>query len=233
MRIYYLQHVDNEDLANMLSLFKRHGHKISRTLLHKDEILPLLDSFDWLIIMGGPMNVDEHGKYPWLIEEKTFIKKSIKAGKIVLGVCLGAQLIARALGAKVKKNKYKEIGWHKITLTPTGKKSTLFRGFPSSFTPIHWHDDTFDIPAGAKVLARSKACKNQAFEYKGRVFAVQFHIEYAAKHIRKFYKTEKEPVVLGKFEQRKKQILSKPVLFRQLRYLAIKMLKNIEKQFKL
>ena len=229
MKVHYLQHIDSEDLANILPWLIKHGHKTTRTLLYKDGKLPSLDSFDWLIIMGGPMNVDEHSKYPWLKTEKAFIKNAIKSGKTVLGVCLGAQLIARCLGARVKKNKFKEIGWHKVRLTSEGRKSVLFRGFPAAFTPIHWHGDTFDIPKNTKPSASSAACRNQAFEYKGRVFAVQFHIEYSPKHIRDFYRVEQEPEVKGSYEQGEKQILSKPGYFRSLKKLTHILLSNIEK----
>jgi len=229
MKVHYIQHADSEDLANILPWLIKHGHKTTRTLLHKGEKLPSMDTFDWLIIMGGPMNADEHSKYPWLITEKAFIKKAIRSGKTVFGVCLGSQLIARCLGSKVGKNKFKEIGWHDVALTPAGRKSVLFRGFPPTFVPIHWHGDTFEIPKGIKRLARSAACRNQAFEYKGKVFAVQFHIEYSPKHIRDFYKVEYEPKVKGRYEQGEKQILSKSVLFKNLRSLMKLMLSNVEK----
>lgn len=229
MRVHYLQHVENEDLANMEPWLVKRGHSITRTLLYRKHSLPSPGSFDWLIIMGGPMNADEHVKYPWLKKEKAFIKESIGMGKVVLGVCLGAQLIARALGAKVRKNEYKEVGWHRVGLTAAGKRSALFNGFPTVFTPIHWHGDTFAVPEGAKRLASSTACKNQAFEYKGRVFAVQFHIEYAPVHVRDFFRAEGEPAAGGKFEQGEKQILGRPELFKKLGFLMDKMLENAEK----
>jgi GMP synthase-like glutamine amidotransferase len=226
-----MQHVENEDLANIKAWLLKHGHSITRTLLYKKHAFPPVDSFDWLIIMGGPMNVDELRKYSWLKKEKTFIKNSMRAGRIVLGVCLGAQLIARVLGAKVKKSRYKEIGWHKVRLTSAGKASVLFRDFPSSFAPIHWHGDTFILPKGTKILASSKACKNQAFEYNGRVFAVQFHVEYAPVHVLDFFKAEGKPDIKGKFEQGAKEILGRPGLFSELKALTEKLLKNIEKTF--
>ena len=216
MRVHYLQHVENEDLANIKAWLLKHGHSITRTLLYKKHTLPPVDSFDWLIIMGGPMNVDEHGKYPWLKKEKTLIKSSIRAGKVVLGVCLGAQLIARALGAKVKKNRYREIGWHKVRLTTAGKKSVLFKKFPSSFAPIHWHGDTFDLTKGTKLLASSAACKNQAFEYNGRVFAVQFHVEYSLRNMKKFYKTALGCGTKGRYEQDEKHVLANYVGFKKM-----------------
>jgi GMP synthase-like glutamine amidotransferase len=228
MRVHYIQHCGSEDLANILPWLKKRGHTVKRTLIYKGEKLPSLDSFDWLIIMGGPMNVDEHKKYPWLIKEKEMIKRSIKAGKIVLGVCLGAQLISRVLGAKVKKNRYVEKGWHKVWLTPAGKKSVMFRVYPAEFTPIHWHGDTFGIPKGVKLLASSRACRNQAYQYGGKTFAVQFHIEYSPKHMLEYYKAEKDPDNPGKYEQVEKQIMGNLGRFNRLRELTNILLKNIE-----
>ncbi|HRU39434.1 MAG TPA: type 1 glutamine amidotransferase [Candidatus Goldiibacteriota bacterium] len=229
MRVHYLQHCDNEDLANIKPWLIKRRHSVSRTMLHKSEKLPPINSFDWLIIMGGPMNVDEHAKYPWLKAEKSFIREAIASGKTVLGICLGGQLISRSLGAKVAKNKYREIGWHSVRLTPAGKKSVLFRGFPSVFTPIHWHGDTFSLPKGVRLLASSRACRNQAYEYKGNVFALQFHVEYSRKHIEEYFRIEKEPGKKGPFEQSEKQILAESGLFKKLEKLTRTMLENIEK----
>ena len=114
MRLHFLQHVPFEDLAGIFSWVKEKGHSISGTLFFEDNKLPGLDEFDWLIVLGGPMGVYEEDKYPWLGEEKKFIKDAISADKIILGICLGAQIIADVLGGKVYRNKVKEIGWYPV-----------------------------------------------------------------------------------------------------------------------
>ncbi len=136
--------------------------------------------FSLVLILGGPMNVYEEDKYPFLIQELSFIKKCLSAGTKVLGICLGAQIIARALDAKVTKNDKKEIGWFDIELTEDGKRSPLFAGLPEQLKVFHWHGDTFDIPNGASRLAHSGLCRNQAFVYESgheSAVALQYHVE--------------------------------------------------------
>ena len=176
MRIHYLQHVPFEDLANIESWARSRGHDLSRTMLFSDEKLPEMDHFDWLIIMGGPMNIYEDEKYPWLSREKEFIRQAIASDKIVLGICLGAQLIADVLGGSVRRNEYREIGWFAVSLTEEGSTSPIFSVLPKSFVALHWHGDTFAIPPGAMRIAESQACANQAF-IKGKAIGLQFHLE--------------------------------------------------------
>ncbi|HNX40195.1 MAG TPA: type 1 glutamine amidotransferase [Methanothrix sp.] len=176
MKIHYLQHVPFEDLANIEGWAISRGHDITATRLFSGEALPELESIDWLIIMGGPMNIYEHDRYPWLATEKRFIGRAIAAGKIVLGICLGAQLMADVLGAEVVKNENREIGWFTVDLTAEAKASPLFSVLPQSFTAFHWHGDTFAIPPGALRAAYSRGCANQAFVL-GRAVGLQFHLE--------------------------------------------------------
>jgi GMP synthase-like glutamine amidotransferase len=176
MRIHYLQHVPFEDLANIERWAKSRGHDISCTRLFSDEPLPLLSSFDWLMVMGGPMNIYEHERYPWLEGEKVFIRQAIAAGKIVLGICLGAQLMADVLDGSVIANEHREIGWLEVRLTEEGRSSPLFSALPDRFTAFHWHGDTFQIPPGAARTAESRACANQAF-VMGKAVGLQFHLE--------------------------------------------------------
>ncbi len=137
MRIHYLQHVPFEDLANIEAWAKKRGHDVSGTMLFQDEPLPALEEFDWLIIMGGPMNIYEHYRYPWIVREKEFIRRSIDADKIVLGICLGAQLMADVLGGKVHRNEHKEIGWFPVRLTADAMRSPVFRVLPEGFVAFH------------------------------------------------------------------------------------------------
>lgn len=178
MRIHTLQHVPFEGPANFAQWFSSRGHSMASTPIYENGAsLPPLDSFDFLLIMGGPMSVNDEREFPWLADEKRFVEKAVNAGKTIVGVCLGAQMIASVLGSRVYRNREKEIGWFPVRLTDEGLKSPLFKGFPGQFTVFHWHGETFDIPAGASRLAESSACANQAFEYGGRVVGLQFHME--------------------------------------------------------
>ena len=177
MRLHYLQHVPFENLAMIEGWAIDRGASITRTRLDLGEGLPDVDSFDWLVVMGGPMNIYEDALYPWLTAEKALIKAAIQAGKKALGVCLGAQLIADALGGKVYRNSQKEIGWFPVSLNDAGRADPLFGALPAHFPAFHWHGDTFSIPDGAVHVAYSDACSNQAFVYDNRVVAVQFHLE--------------------------------------------------------
>jgi GMP synthase-like glutamine amidotransferase len=134
--------------------------------------------------MGGPMGVYEVDRHPFLRQEIKAIRRFIDAGKPVLGVCLGAQLTAAALGADVYPNKKKEIGWYPIDLTPEGKKDPLFADFNKRETVFQWHGDTFDLPPGAVPLAESPLCRNQAFRWGDKVYGLQFHIEVSIAMIR-------------------------------------------------
>ncbi len=176
-RIHHFQHVPFEGLGNMEAVFKGWGSPMSATHWYRGDQSPALHDYDWLVVMGGPMNIHDHDDHPWLIEEKQAIADAINAGKVVLGICLGAQLIAHALGAQVRRNAHKEIGWFPIQRQP-GADGTLLDGvLPEQLTVFHWHGDTFDLPAGARLLASSPACRNQAFCVGDRVFGFQFHLE--------------------------------------------------------
>jgi len=177
MTIHYFQHVPFEGLGSISEWAQRNGHRITVTRFFADDPLPSLEQVDWLIVMGGPMNINEEDQYPWLSQEKRFIENAIRANKVVLGVCLGAQLIADALGAKVYRNPTKEIGWFPIAKTESAVNSELFKAFPAEIEVFHWHGDTFELPAGAVHLARSSACINQAFVFDERVMGLQFHLE--------------------------------------------------------
>ncbi len=177
MRIHHLQHVPFEGLGSMESFFLKRGYQLSSTRFYLDNSLPAISEFDWLIVMGGPMGVHDEIQFPWLKDEKIFIRESIEAGKIVLGICLGAQLIADSLGAQVFKNQYREIGWFPIERKINSDASNLADIFPAKMEVFHWHGDTFEVPIGAKLLASSKACRNQGFILDDRVIGLQFHLE--------------------------------------------------------
>jgi GMP synthase-like glutamine amidotransferase len=230
MRIHSLEHEPFEGLANIEVWAKKRGHSISRTLLFNNEELPNMSDFDWLVIMGGSMNIYEEEKYPWLKEEKNFIAEAIAYKKIVLGVCLGSQLIADVLGGRVIKNRFKEIGWFPVSLTREARNSSIFSTFPGKFTAFHWHGDTFKIPPGAARIAESEGCANQAFEY-GRVIGLQFHLEYSVESIDLMFKNCGDEIVDGKYIQKPDEIISQNNNVRELNRLLILLLDNIEREF--
>jgi GMP synthase-like glutamine amidotransferase len=176
MEIHWFQHVPFEGLGAIEGWLLARGHTLTCTRFYAGESAPAtVDGFDWLVVMGGPMNIYQYRDHPWLRAEKRVIRDAVAAGKRVLGVCLGAQLIADALGGKVYQNTEREIGWFPITAVPEGRGSPF--EFPAESTVFHWHGDTFSLPPGGVWLARSEACEHQAFAVGARVLGLQFHLE--------------------------------------------------------
>lgn len=179
MKIHWFQHVPFEGLGAIESWLLARGHTLTCTRFYAGETAPAeTDGFDWLIVMGGPMNVYHYRDFPWLRGEKRVIREAVAANKRVLGVCLGAQLIADALGGKVYQNAEKEIGWFPINAVPEGEVSAF--AFPEEASVFHWHGDTFSLPPGGVWLARSAGCEHQAFAVGARVLGMQFHLEMTA-----------------------------------------------------
>jgi GMP synthase-like glutamine amidotransferase len=179
MRLHVLQHVPFEDADNIAVWAARRGHELTYTRLDLGQPLPPQEAFDWLVVMGGPMNIYEHDRYPWLVSEKRFLRAAIDRGAVVLGVCLGAQLAADVLGGPVTRNRQPEIGWFPVSLTAEARGSAVFGVLPERFLAFHWHGDTFAIPPGAVRMAESEACANQAFVFGDRVVGLQFHLDYS------------------------------------------------------
>ena len=183
MKVHYLLHVPFETPAAISDWARERGFEETATRLYEDPSFPSLDEYDLLVIMGGPMGVYDEDEYPWLRAEKAFIKQALESGKPILGICLGAQLLADSLGAKVRKNRFKEIGFFQVALTPIGWNSPLFKELPPTFDALHWHGDTFEIPEKGFHIASSEACPNQAFVYDNRVIGLQFHVEAGRENI--------------------------------------------------
>lgn len=175
MRAHCLQHVAVEGPAYIAEWFAAGGHDLAITRLFEGEPLPDPIAVDLLVVMGGPMGAHDDAGVPWLAAEVAFIRQVIEAGTSVLGVCLGAQLVARALGADVRPNAEPEIGWFPVR--SVGPVTEGVFTFPAEITVFHWHGDTFELPDGAVHLADSDACANQAFQYGDRVIALQCHLE--------------------------------------------------------
>lgn len=145
--------------------------------MHRNHSLPDVRNFRALIVMGGPMSVYDEKAYPFLIAEDHIIRSAVRTGVPFLGVCLGGQLLSKALGARVRPNKVKEIGFHEVTLTERGLNDRLFAGMGDKLRVFQWHGDTFSIPRGGLRLATAGACVNQAFRYGPNAYGLQFHIE--------------------------------------------------------
>ncbi len=215
MRVHYLQHVPFEGLGSIEPWLEKAGYQISVTKFFESAILPDFKSIDLLIVMGGPMSVNDEDVYPWIVTEKRFIREAIESGIPVLGICLGAQLIVSAMGATVYMNSEKEIGWYPIQGTsPIG--NSAFK-FPSLSTVFHWHGETFDLPEGATLLARSEGCENQAFQLNSSVIGLQFHLETTPESAKAIVSNCSNELVQSKYIQTEVEILSaKPEMYESI-----------------
>jgi len=192
----------------MAEWFQRRKWSFTSTPLYDGAILPAVTDFDGLVIMGGPMSVHDEKVLPWMTGEKRLIEEAIRTGKAVLGICLGAQLIASVLGARVYRNREKEIGWYSIERKADPATVPLAERWPLRQDVFHWHGETFDIPAGAIHLASSAACVNQAFLYNDRVLALQFHLETTPTDARQLIEHGREEMIPAPFIQTEEEILS-------------------------
>ena len=210
MKIHYFQHVPFETPANIFRWAKERNISITGTHLYKGEPFPDFSSFDLLLIMGGPMGVYDEDKYPFLKREKIFIENAITLGKKVLGICLGAQLIAEVMGSKIYKCENKEIGWFPVFKTEEAENSKYFYDFPEKIEVFHWHGDTFDLPKGTKHIFYSEGCKNQAFESEdSKIVGLQFHFEVDIESVRKWIEEgENEIKEGGRFIQSPEEMIS-------------------------
>lgn len=180
-----IQHIECEGPGIIASSLRAAG--IGLQILHPyagDPVPDHLEGFGGLLILGGPMNADDLTTHPFLEAERALIRSAIQSGIPVLGICLGAQLIARVLGAKVYKAERTEIGFKRVERNPEADGDALFGEFPEFGIVFQWHEDTFDLPLGATRLAHSVVCENQAFRWGDHVWAVQFHLEVTAPMVR-------------------------------------------------
>jgi GMP synthase-like glutamine amidotransferase len=223
MRIHCLQHVPFEGPANLLAWSVSRGHKLQVQQLWERRGFPLLANFDALFVLGGPMSVSDDRKHLWLKDEKRFIERAIREEMPVLGVCLGAQLIADVLGAPVRKNRCKEIGWFPVEATREAHESESFGTLPRRFVALHWHGETFAIPTGARHLASSEACRNQAFEYE-RALGLQFHLESTAESVATLIENCPEDVRHGQYRQTPEQMLGAAESFQEIQVMLFELL---------
>jgi len=179
MRLHAICHVPYEGPGHIAEWAANRGHTLTSSFALTEEF-PRFDETDFVVVMGGPMAADDNEGNPWLLSEKRYVARAIEQGKLILGVCLGAQIVAEAAGGQVRRNDEREIGWYPVSLTEFGRSEPLFSAFEDGLVVGHWHGDTFDLPEGVSPTVSSAATHNQAFSLMGgRIVGLQFHLEWS------------------------------------------------------
>jgi GMP synthase-like glutamine amidotransferase len=228
MKVYIIQHVDFEKPGFILDWVYENNHTVSYSFLYENQLLPDLNDFDLLIILGGPMSVNDINIHLWLTVELEFIKKCVAQQKSILGICLGAQLIASALDAKVYKGPHKEIGWF-----PVSWKYKIINDIPEESTVFHWHGDTFDVPQGARHIASTEGITNQAFIYNNTIIGLQFHLEVTPESVEFMIQNCSSEIVQGRYIQTIEQIRANHVNIEKNKYLLFSILNNLSNSINL
>ncbi len=192
MNVLIVKHIEIEGSGLIEHYLKQEKILYQILDLNTGARFPKLDDLTHIVLLGGPMNVYEEDRYPFLRKEDLFIKEAIQRGKRILGICLGAQLIAKALGARVSKASVKEIGWYDVLLTRIGLQDPFFSKFPKTFSVFQWHEDTFEIPKAANLIVTSTSVPHQAFRYGENVYGLQFHLEVTKEMIQEWMRTYEE-----------------------------------------
>lgn len=206
MDIYCLQHVPYEGPGRISDWAMTHGHDFRVVHLYRGEPLPDVRELDLLVLVGGPMSVHDEAQYSWLLPEKKLIGRCLADGKLTLGICLGSQLLAEVLGARVYRNRWKEIGWFPVErCSPDG--GALFKSLPRRFPVFQWHGETFELPPGTTQLATSEACSVQAFEHP-YALGLQFHLEVTEAGVADLVRECGREIDSGPYEQTPTQILA-------------------------
>ncbi|MBN2084715.1 MAG: type 1 glutamine amidotransferase [Anaerolineales bacterium] len=226
MRISVLTHIPFETPGCISRWAAERGHECTVVRLWAGEPPPDADAVDLLVSMGGPMGANDESRFPWLREEKRLICSIQERGKRGLGICLGAQVMAAALGARVRPNPGKEIGWFPVRLTGEGQHSPFFSGFPAEFQAFHWHADTFDIPPGSVRLAESAASRNQAFA-AGGLLGLQFHLEVEAAGVRALLEHCRSDLQAAEWVQPREVIEAGPDSYAELHARAFALLDSL------
>ncbi len=227
IRIHHLQHVAFEGLGSITAWAENRGCVLSATHLYNGESFPPQDDFDCLVVTGGPMNIYEYSLYPWLTGETKFIEQSIKNQKTVIGICLGAQLVADVLGQKVYSGGQKEIGWFPVFKTEQARQTPAADFLPEETNVFHWHGDTFDVPHGAIHIARSEVCNSQGFIYDRHVVGLQFLLEATRQSAELLIENCGDGIVAGRFIQSPDEMLSDENRFKNVNLLMETLLESL------
>jgi GMP synthase-like glutamine amidotransferase len=211
-RLVVLEHVPFEGPGAIGDWAAARGHALARVALHRSEPVPALASFDALVAMGGPMGTGDEERFPFLRDEKRLLRACAEAGRPILGVCLGAQLLANALGARVRAQGYREIDWFPLSWDDRARAVPPFAHVPDESVVFHWHGDTFALPAGTVPLASSDACAHQGFASPdGRAIGLQFHLELGEEDVRALVRHGRDELAPGgRFVQAEEEILAGP-----------------------
>lgn len=177
LNIHCYQHTKYEGPSIIQKWADLNGHNLNKTNFRINDSIPNTDLFDVLIVLGGPMSINDESKYPWLKNEKKSIDRCLNEGKKVIGICLGAQLLANVLGSEIYRCETPEIGWHKIYFSENKQNYEFLNFFPQYLITFHWHSETFDLPKSCSQIAYSDACENQIFTYGDIAIGFQCHLE--------------------------------------------------------
>jgi GMP synthase-like glutamine amidotransferase len=186
MKALIVTHHPEEGPGLLEAILRERGWEMDEVGLWNGNSLPDPTPFHLLVLMGGPMSVNEEDLHPFLAKEKHFVRQWINKGNPIVGICLGAQLIAHCLGGKVYKGSREEIGWYKVMLTDEGRRDSCLRSFPVPFPVFQWHAETFDLPKKAVLLATAQDYPHQAFRYRDTIYAFQFHFELTERMIQQW-----------------------------------------------
>ena len=233
MRLHTLEHDDWDfSRTNITRWVDKKGHQMASTNVFKSAPFPKLDDFDWLMVMGGSMHAWEVDSHAWLKPEKDFIAEVVEAGKVVIGICFGAQLLAETLGGNVFTNEEPEIGWYPVSITDEGRQSFLFDGLPETFTTFHWHSDHFSLGSGCVCLATSQPTANQAFVRPDLpVVGLQFHPEYTRRMIHYFSEEFGDLMIPDTFVAGPDAVIKQTKEMPDTYWLMEGLLNNIEREF--
>jgi GMP synthase (glutamine-hydrolysing) len=207
VRVNALLHAPFEGLGVIGHWLQKKNYPLQETHTYRGDTVRRVDDFDWLIVMGGPQNLKNLGKYPYLQPEIQLIKQAIQHDKLVVGICLGAQLIAESLGAKTEASPEKEIGFFPLELTEKGHVDPIMRHFPERFPAGHWHSDMPGLPPEASILAASPGCPRQIIRFKPRVYGLQCHLEFTADDIRNLIHHAGDDLTAGRYTQTRDELL--------------------------